>query len=190
MLETLQPRPGETLLDVGCGTGYFTRRFARDAGAIITGVDPDLHRLEFARGHAVNREAYVAGRAEILPFADRSFDCCIAVTSLCFIEGQRKALEEMARVTRRRVAVGLLNRHSILYLEKGRGGGTGGYRGARWHSGREARELFEGLPLRNLILQSAVFLPGGNALAQRIETLLPPTWLRGAFLVVTADVAA
>jgi len=41
LLRLLAPQRGETLLDVGCGTGYFTRRCAREAGLQATGVDPD-----------------------------------------------------------------------------------------------------------------------------------------------------
>lgn len=189
LLDLLQLRAGESVLDIGCGTGYFTRRFARRSPSAITGMDPDLDWLRFARRHSAGSESYLAGRAERLPFADHSFDCTIAVTSLCFIEAQRQALQEMIRVTRRRLALGLLNRHSLLYLKKGRQGGTGGYRGAHWHSPTEARALFEGLPLRNVSLQSALFLPDGGTLAQSMETRLPRRWLLGAFLVAAADIA-
>ena len=44
----LTAHAGETLLDVGCGTGWFTRRFAAD-GAITTGLDPNPQWLAYAR---------------------------------------------------------------------------------------------------------------------------------------------
>ncbi|MBI3918343.1 MAG: class I SAM-dependent methyltransferase, partial [Betaproteobacteria bacterium] len=47
----LAPAPGESLLDVGCGTGYFTRKFARRE-LPVTGVDLDPAMLDFARRHA------------------------------------------------------------------------------------------------------------------------------------------
>jgi ubiquinone/menaquinone biosynthesis C-methylase UbiE len=100
----LAPRPGETLLDVGCGTGYFARLFAQRAGADVVGLDPDLAWLGFA--HSAGTPACVAGRAERLPFRDGSFDLAIAVTSLCFIRAQADALREIVRVTRRRLALG------------------------------------------------------------------------------------
>ena len=41
----LAPAPGASIVDVGCGTGYFTRRFTRD-GYSVTGVDLDASMLK------------------------------------------------------------------------------------------------------------------------------------------------
>jgi ubiquinone/menaquinone biosynthesis C-methylase UbiE len=125
--ELLQPRAGESLLDLGCGTGYFTRRFAREAGVVATGLDPDEAWLDFARAHAAAGETYLGGVAQALPFADRSFDLALSVTALCFVPEERRALKEMLRVTRRRFAIGLLNRGSLLHGEKA---DRGAHRGA------------------------------------------------------------
>jgi len=186
----LAARSGEQLLDVGCGSGYFTRRCARELGVIATGVDPDPAALHVASAQAGPGERYVEGHAERLPFADRSFDCTICVTALCFIADRRQALREMVRVTRRRIVLGLLNRASLLYLQKGRGGGSGAYRGAHWHTRREAFDLFAGLPASDPVIRSAVFLPGGGAIARAIESFVPGRSAFGAFLAVAADVTA
>ncbi|MFZ5659051.1 MAG: class I SAM-dependent methyltransferase [Pseudomonadota bacterium] len=183
----LAPRPGESLLDVGCGTGYFTRRFVADSKLRVTGVDPDASFLGYARAHAVAGEQYLPGDARALPFADGSFDLCLSVTALCFIREQHQALAEMLRVTRRRFAIGLLNRRSLLYRRKGRGGGQGAYHGAHWHTQREIRTLLGGLPAMDLVLRSAVFLPHGGTLAHIVETLLPAYLPWGAFLVVAGN---
>jgi SAM-dependent methyltransferase len=189
LADALALRPGETLLDVGCGTGYFTRFFATRLGAHVVGLDPDLAWLRFAQERAKRNEAYVAGRAERLPFRDRSFDCTIAVTSLCFIRAEREALREIVRVTRKRIALGLLNRHSLLYLQKGRRGGVGGYRGGQWHIPREARALFDGMPVREIGLRSGVFVPTGGSAARLAEALLQNrSLLVGAFLLAVADI--
>lgn len=186
----LAARPGETVLDVGCGTGHFTRLLAGRAGVRIVGLDPDRYGVRFARTHAKGDEAYVAGRAERLPFRDASFDHAVAVTSLCFVRDQDAALREIVRVTRKRVALGLLNRRSLLYLEKGRGGGAGAYRGAHWHTPAEIRAQLARLPLRGVRLASAVFLPGGGRTARWLEARLPSSALVGAFLLAAAEVAA
>jgi len=188
LVRLLGPQRGEALLDVGCGTGYFTRRFAREAGLQATGIDPDFQWLAYAGVLARPSECFVEGRAERLPFADRSFDWTASVTALCFIAEQRQALREMLRVTRRRVVLGLLNQRSLLYLRKGRDGGLGGYRGAHWHTTSEVRELFAALPAHDLVLRCAGFLPGGGRVAQLIEQAVPPSFLVGGFLAVAADV--
>ena len=185
----LEALPGETLLDVGSGTGYFTRRFAAD-GLAVTGLDPNPEWLAFAEANARSWEEFVAGRAERLPFADRSFDLAVSVAALCFVREQQQALREMLRVTRRRFALGLLNRNSVLYLQKGRGGGTGAYRGAHWHSAMEIRSLFAGLPVENLAIRSAVFLPGGGMLARSAERVLPGWLPWGALIVAAGDVVS
>ena len=183
-------RPSETLLDVGCGTGYFTRRFATDAAdGNVVGADIDPDMLRFAGGHSAHSIGFVAADARKLPFCDRSFDLVVSVTALCFIREEQQALCEMLRVARRRVVLGLLNRHSLLYLAKGRCGGRGGYRGASWHTPAEALRLFEGLPALHAGLGTAIVMPGGKHWSRRLEPLLR-RWLLGCggFIAVAADV--
>ena len=186
LTKLLQPMSGESLLDIGCGTGYFTRRFA-ESGHVVTGVDPSPAMLGFARKHAAAGERFVFGDARVLPCPDRSFDLSISVTALCFIPEQVQALSEMLRVTRRRFAVGLLNRNSLLFLEKGRDYGRGGYRGAHWHTMREVESLFLDLPVQDLTLRTAVLIPGGGRLSVAGEHLAGEHSPWGAFLVVAGS---
>lgn len=186
----LAPRPGETLLDVGCGTGYFTRRFATDAAIKnVIGADIDPDTLRFAAGQSAHGVSFVAADARQLPFRDKSFDLVVGITSLCFIRKEKQALREMLRVARRRVVLGLLNRHSLLYLAKGRRGGLGAYHGAHWHTPAEALRLFDGLPVLHAGLGTAIIMPGGKPWSRRLEPLLL-RWLPrcGAFIAVAADV--
>jgi SAM-dependent methyltransferase len=183
----LAPQSGEALLDVGCGTGYFMRLFAQRTGVQVVGLDPNLDWLAFACDSGT--PACVAGRAERLPFRDASFDLAIAVTSLCFTQDQEAALRDIVRVTRRRLALGLLNRHSLLYRQKGRGGGSGAYRGAHWHTAQEVRALFGRMPVRGLRLESGIFLPTGGPIARTVEALLSQRLLAGGFLLAAADVS-
>jgi len=184
----LQPEAGERLLDVGCGTGYFTRRFADQCRLCVVGIDRDLRWLAFARDRGGRAERYCLGHAEALPFADRSFDYTVSVAALCFVADQRSALREILRVTRKRFAVGLLNRRSLLYPQKGRDGGKGAYRGAHWHTAEEIRALLDRLPVANLVLRTAVVLPNGGALARVIEHILPTRLLVGSFIVAAGNV--
>ncbi len=187
--ELLTPRSGETVLDVGCGTGHFTRCFSDHAAVGWTvGADMDFSAARFAA--ARGKAAYLVTDGQRLPFADRSFDLVISVTALCFMRDVRRALMEMLRVARRRVALGLLNRHSLLWFAKGRAGGHGAYRGAHWHTRREVgRLLFAGQLARNLTLRTAIMLPGGGRLARWAEPGLERAApCCGAFLAAAADV--
>lgn len=180
----LAPEPTGTLLDIGCGTGHFTRRFARNLQGRVVGLDPNREWLAYAASRTAQGERYVAGRAEALPFPDKSFDYAISVTALCFVADEARALRELVRVTRRRFALGLLNRRSVLWWQKGRHGGEGGYRGARWHTAPELRAALARLPVADLALRTAIVLPQGGACARLAERCLPRSLAVGAFLAV------
>lgn len=181
----LAAAPHASLLDVGCGTGYFSRRFARD-GHAVAGVDLDPAMVEFARAHAAAGERYAVADAQALPFAERSFDFCVSVTALCFVRDERRALEEMVRVARHGIALGLLNRRSLLCWQMGRQGGSGAYRGAHWHTAREALSLLAGLALDTPRIRSAVFLPAAGAASRWLEARMPGRIPFGAFLAIVA----
>jgi SAM-dependent methyltransferase len=171
ILNLLAPEPRARVLDIGCGTGYFTRRFAA-LGYDMTGLDPDPAMLAYARAHRGGSEDYLLGDGRGLPFPDGEFDYCISIAALCFIPEEHTALGEMARVCRRGLALGLLNRRSLLYLQKGRGGGRGAYHGARWHTPAQARALLATLPMSVHRVRTAIYLPSGRALARRVEPAL------------------
>jgi SAM-dependent methyltransferase len=174
------PVAGATLLDVGCGTGRFSRRFAA-AGFEVTGVDPDPTMLGYAaaRGAGVR---YVRTDARALPFPSGAFDWVMAVTSLCFIADPARALREAWRVARTGVVLGLLNRASLLYCRKH---DRGGYAGARWDRFADVRQWARGLqPRVRLTARSAVFLPSGGSAARVLEVLSPARCVVGGFLAV------
>jgi SAM-dependent methyltransferase len=180
MMRLLEPPSGGTLLDVGCGTGHFSRCFAA-AGLRVTGLDPDPAMLEHARrlGGGVD---YLRGTATELPLPDDAFDFVTAVTSLCFIADTPGALRELWRVARRAVLLGLLNRRSLLYRQKRE---SRGYRGARWDTPAEARRWTRPLePAPRVTVRSAIFIPGGGAFARAAEAVLPGIMPWGAFLAV------
>ena len=184
----LAGRPGDSLLDVGCGTGWFTRRAAAH-GFVATGLDPNPDWLDYARAHSLPELNWAEGDARGLPFADASFDHVLSIAALCFVDDERQAVAESVRVARRRFAIGWLNRSSLLYWQKGRGGGSGAYRGARWHSAGEVRALFSGLPVRKLTLRSAIFLPSATRWARRLEQGMPSALPWGGLLLAAGEKA-
>jgi SAM-dependent methyltransferase len=179
----LELRPDDSLLDVGCGTGHFTRRAAAE-GAQVVGLDLDERALEFARRHRPQTVRFLHGDATCLHFEDRSFDKVMSVTALCFVPQWQKAVAEIVRVSRSRFALGLLNRNSLLWLQKGRSGGSGAYRGAHWHAVAEIAPVLQSLRVSDVRYSFGVFLPKGGAVARMTECALPPMLPVGGFMAV------
>ena len=188
LVDLLQPQAGESLLDIGCGTGWFTRRFAQIADLSVTGVDIDNQWLDYARLRDPN-SLYLLGDALTLPFADKSFDSCVSVTALCFVDNWPLAIQEIIRVTRSRFAIALLNRNSLLWREKGQNGGQGAYHGAHWHTLDELHPVLDALSVQQAEYHSAVFLPSGSEEAHQVEPLLSNDLDWGSFLVVSGSIS-
>ena len=103
--DTLQPRPGRRILDVGCGTGTAEVKLSRLRLTQVDLVAVDLHPERVvaaqAAARAHNIEAhFAAADACALPFASGSFDSVFCVAVLQHIGDVKKAVGEMARVTR------------------------------------------------------------------------------------------
>jgi len=184
----LNLRPGDSILDVGCGTGWLTRRFATLPELCVTGIDPNPEWLAYARGRDAKTQ-YLEGDGCALPFADKSFDRVVSVTALCFIRDWPQALQEIVRVTRTRFVIGVLNRRSLLWRDKGQSGGKCAYRGAYWHTRAELRTVLDSLNVSNICFRTAIFMPSGSRIARGIEYVLPNALPLGGFLVVTGEVA-
>ncbi|WP_127481273.1 class I SAM-dependent methyltransferase [Nocardioides pantholopis] len=97
-LDLARVRPGQRVLDVGCGPGTLTTRLVDRLGAAaVAAVDPSPPFLEAVRERCpgvVAREA----AAEDLPFADGSFDVALASLVVHFMADPVAGLREMGRV--------------------------------------------------------------------------------------------
>jgi SAM-dependent methyltransferase len=93
---------GGQILDVGCGTGRWMRRYHK-LGYHPTGVDATLAMLVLARQHGTD-QPLLAGEAHRLPLADALFDCVCDVTVVQHIPvpSQPLAIAEMLRVLKPR----------------------------------------------------------------------------------------
>lgn len=117
LLELLRPSSGETVLDIGCGTGNAFMPFL-EKGVNVTGIDPSPYMLDIAAKKAENRVDLYRGFAEDLPFEDNSFNHACLITTLEFTNDPRKALEEAFRVAKDRVFLGVLNRYAIKGIQR------------------------------------------------------------------------
>jgi ubiquinone/menaquinone biosynthesis C-methylase UbiE len=100
-----------TILEVGCGSGHFTRWFMeRDLQA----VGLDLSRPMLDEAIKLGGPIYIQGDALMLPFAPHSFDLVVLITTLEFLPNPRQALAEAARVARQALVLGVLNAQSRL----------------------------------------------------------------------------
>ncbi len=102
-----------SVLEVGCGTGHFTRWMA-EKGLDAVGMDISEPMLNEARRRGGPR--YLSGDALCLPFMDRSYDVTALITTLEFLSDPARALAEAVRVARQGVLLGVLNRWSLLAL--------------------------------------------------------------------------
>ncbi|GAB3703672.1 class I SAM-dependent methyltransferase [Mariniluteicoccus flavus] len=95
-------RPGESLLDIGCGPGTLTVDLAR-SGPNVTALEPTEDALDLCRAEAERQGvelAYATGDVHTLPFPDASFDVVHAHQVLQHVGDPVQALREMWRVCR------------------------------------------------------------------------------------------
>lgn len=92
------PWAGRTLLDLGCGSGYWLGRYAGEAAEVI-GVEPDPRLLPLAAARD-SRARVVRGSAEHIPLEDRSVDVVHARFAYFFPPGCDAGLAEVMRVLR------------------------------------------------------------------------------------------
>ena len=117
LIDLMAPRPGEAILDVGCGAGSLDRLLARRLGSGQRRSRRSTPiRSCCARPQALAKAdgldgliRFAPGNAEALPFADASFDCIFSVTVLEECDADR-ALAEMMRVARPGGRVGVIVR--------------------------------------------------------------------------------
>jgi SAM-dependent methyltransferase len=105
LLEILAPQPGERILEVGPGTGYYSLDVAGrlDGGSLeVFDIQQEMldHVLRKGRERGVSNIVPRLGDAQSLPYEDGSFDAAFLVTVLGEIPDQEAALHELARVLR------------------------------------------------------------------------------------------
>jgi ubiquinone/menaquinone biosynthesis C-methylase UbiE len=112
----LAPAPGERVLEVGPGTGYYSlpaARWLEPSGRLdVLDVQQEMldHTLRRAEEEGISNIAGVRADAREMPYPDHSFDAAFLVTVLGEIPDQEAALRELRRVVKPdgRIVVGEL----------------------------------------------------------------------------------
>ena len=126
-----------TMLEVGCGTGHFTRWFS-EQGLWVIGLD--LSPAMLAEAIRLDTPSSLLGNALSLPFPNDTFDMIILNTTLEFVADPLRALREAIRVARFGLILGVLNRHSWLARQL-KGSGEPLWQAARFFTPAELAQL-------------------------------------------------
>ncbi|MEZ4982521.1 MAG: class I SAM-dependent methyltransferase [Saprospiraceae bacterium] len=98
LFNLLDAKPGQTCLDVGCGTGNYTKAMAAK-GLEMTGIDPSSKMLEkTSLGESSSDVCWMQGRAEELPFMDGIFHKAICTLTIHHWDSLEKGFSEVFRV--------------------------------------------------------------------------------------------
>jgi len=97
LLELLEPRAGERILDIGCGTGQLTAEIAR-SGARVVGLDNSAEMLEQARKNFPEL-AFEQADATTFRFTE-PFDAVFSNAALHWVKDQAAAVASIARALR------------------------------------------------------------------------------------------
>src|SRR6201987_2383032 len=113
LIDAIDPRPGQRILDVATGTGLVAFGLA-ERGAEVVGLDQSEQMLAGARRRLATRPApaepisLVAGGAEQLPFADGEFDALSFTYLLRYVDDRAETMRELARVVKPGGRIGML----------------------------------------------------------------------------------
>jgi ubiquinone/menaquinone biosynthesis C-methylase UbiE len=152
--EALEPEPGERLLEVGPGTGYYSLPVAEwiSPGGTLDLLDVQQemldHTMERAGQAGISNLAWTRADARSMPYPNASFDGAYLVTVLGEVPDQDAALRELRRVVRPggRIVVGELfgDPHMVTHRALAERAERAGLRvehklgGALWHYTRLA----------------------------------------------------
>ncbi len=112
LAETLEIVPGESVLDVACGSGNGAIAAARRSWGNVVGADFVPALLERARERAASERleiGFVEGDAEDLPFEEGSFDVVMSIFGAMFAPDQERTAAELLRVCKPGGRIGMAN---------------------------------------------------------------------------------
>jgi len=149
---------GKKLLEVGCGTGHWSRFFS-GYGFEVTGIDISGRMIDIAKSKNIHNASFRVADSHSLPFADETFDVTAAITTLEFVGDAEAVVREMVRCTRKpggQLLVGVLNVQARLNRNR-KQRPESPYSKARLFSPNRLKQLLE--PFGQLAMVTAGFVP-------------------------------
>jgi len=134
----------QKLLEVGCGTGHFTR-WMETLGLESYGLDLSHLMLREARKLWPNGPL-LQGDSEYLPFKSESFDVVVFIACLEYMPNIAKVFAEAARVARKGIVIGLMNKWSpptIRRMIQVKMGKNPYYKNARFYSISDIKRILQ-----------------------------------------------
>ena len=187
------PRRKQGLVDIGCGAGHFSQMFW-EWGFDVSGIDASPAMLKRTRARMGQHVDLRVGVAERLPYDDNEFDFAALITVLEFCDDPAAAIVEAARVARKGIIIGFLNRYSLYYMLHIRSQcrcPESVWAGSSWFTWREMQKCITGALGQHRLAARSV-LPGpvwswraAPPFKQVCGVLLPP--FIGSFVAVRID---
>lgn len=97
LLRIMAITPGQKVLDVACGSGFFSKAFS-EAGALVTGVDISPELIALAQKNAPDGRFYAVKSHELSIIPSHSIDKISIILALQNIEKAKETLVECRRV--------------------------------------------------------------------------------------------
>ena len=110
-------RQGETILDLACGTGFFSKEFFKE-GAKVIGVDISKELIAFAKKNFPQGDFRVAPADNLKFLRDKSIDKIVIVLAIPNIENVQGVFEECSRVLRSNEKLFLVMNHPAFRIPK------------------------------------------------------------------------
>ena len=116
---------GERLLDIGCGTGFFSEWF-HSIGFSVTGIDVSNEMIARARLESNEGVLFQVADAKMIPYEDDSFDIVTFVTSFEFMTDPDAVIKEALRIVSGEITFLMLNPNHELNVGRIRKAETSG----------------------------------------------------------------
>jgi ubiquinone/menaquinone biosynthesis C-methylase UbiE len=131
-IRTMDLRPGERVLDLGCGSGWATRLLARlvagtpESSGQVVGLDISDEMIRQARAESkeFKNVLFLCGSAQQIPWEENFFDKVLSIESFYYYPDQDRALKELFRVMAPRGRLFILinlykdNPYSLQWVDK------------------------------------------------------------------------